>query len=180
MAEVPASELPIAPRPKVTIKVVNFIDGEKLKADLAYSMADLTDAMMKQASMASHYADLAAMATHQVNDLKTSLEVAESKVYRNERDAAIAKGEKTPSDAYLKVLVIAHPTIIAIKRAINEAKQVSAIAHGAVNAWDHRKSTLVQLAAGERTDKQGELRIMDQSARDAILERARQRVSDQS
>ena len=173
----PTIELPIARR-KLVIKVRNFIDGEKLKSDMAYSLTNLNDAILKQHSMASHYGDLYALAQHQVNDLKTTLEVAEAKVYRNERDAAIKKGEKAPSDAYLKVLVSAHDTIVAIKRAINEAKQVSSMASGAVEAWHQRKDMLVQLSVGERTDKQGELRIMDRSAQEALLERARQRVSN--
>jgi hypothetical protein len=171
-----AETLPIEPRKPIVFKVKNFIDAEKFKADLTYSMVDLNDAFMKQAGLASYYGDLHAMAVHQVNDIKLKLKIAEAKVYRNTRDGAVEKGSKF-TEPYLAACVTAHPLVIALEKGLNEAKQIAANCAVAVEAFHQRKGMLEQQGHDSRQERSGEFRIMEQSAREAILERAKARVA---
>lgn len=148
---------------KPAIRVINHIDGEQAKQDVAYSLADLSSAMQEQASLHLHYGELAAKASRQVDDLKITLEAAESKVYRKLRDDYDTAGKKI-TEKLLEMETAAHPTIHAIKKAINEAKQIEAIAKAAVQAFGHRKDMLVQHGAKDRVELQGELRIQAANA----------------
>jgi len=69
--------------PQSTYTVRDFVDAGKLKSDLAYSTNDLSDAMMRQASLFSHYGVLLAQASHQVDVVKMLLENTEAAVYRS-------------------------------------------------------------------------------------------------
>lgn len=180
-SSIQTANLPIAtgfapPKP-IVVTVKNYIDAAQLKVDLAYSLTDLQSAFLKQASLYSHYGDLHAMAKHQVNDLKLKLDIAEAKIYRNTRDRCLAADEKF-TEPYLQSCVRSHALVIAFKKAINEAMQVASSASTAVEAFHQRKGMLEGLGRGENADKAGELRIMDQNAREGILERARARVAN--
>lgn len=169
-----------APKPSRSIAVLNYVKPEEAKADLAYSLSDLSGAMMEQAALHLDYAERAAKAARQVNDLKVKLEAAESIVYREIRDSYAKSGTKI-TEALLEKEVAAHQTIRKIKLAINEAKQIEAIAKGAVEAFGQRKDMLVQLGAKDRVELEGELRMNAVSAREqsikdtgaAMLERRR-------
>ncbi len=176
IAPIPGIDATPAPKKPIVFVVRNYIDAEQLKADLDYSLVDLTNAFLKQASLASHYGDLNGKATHQVNDIKLKIKIAQAKVYRNERDRCIDKGEKF-TEPYLQNCVTAHPLVIALEKGLNEAKQVAASAAVAVEAFHQRKDMLKQLGQADLSERQGELRMMDQSARDQVLERARARVA---
>jgi hypothetical protein len=162
-------------KPRVSLRVVNYIDGEKLKEDVAYSEADLNTAFQQQSSLFVHYATLHAKAERQVDDLKLTLEAAESKVYRNLRDAATEKSEKV-TEAQLEKMVAGTDFIIQMKKLINEAKQVAAIAKGAVEGFKQRRDMLIQSGADQREEMKGELRIAAREAREDTLERQKERV----
>ncbi len=161
----------------IVLTVKNFIDAEQLKADLAYSLVDLNNAFLNQVSLANHYGELHAKARHQVNDLKLKLEIAEAKIYRNTRDECVARDEKF-TEPYLQNCVKSHRLVIALKNGVNEAIQVQSSAATAVEAFHQRKGMLELLGRAEISDKQGEMRIMDQAGRDAIIERAKARVAN--
>lgn len=147
---------PAAPTP--ALRVTQFVDPLQAKSDLAYSLADLSSAMQTQPGLHLDYAINLAKASKQLNDLKITLEAAESKVYRRIRDDYVTAGTKI-TEAALEKEVAAHPTIRGIKRAINEAKQVEAIAKGVVEAFGQRKDMLVQAGARDRAELEGEIRI---------------------
>jgi hypothetical protein len=162
-------------KPRVSLRVVNYIDGDKLKEDVAYSEADLNSAFQQQSSLFVHYATLHAKAERQVDDLKLTLEAAESKVYRNLRDAAAEKSEKV-TEAQLEKTVSGTEVIINLKKLLNEAKQVAAIAKGAVEGFKQRRDMLIQSGADQREELKGELRLAARAARDDVLERQKDRV----
>jgi hypothetical protein len=141
---------------KITVK--NPLDADQIKKDISYSLTDLSSAMQEQPGLHLHYAEVAAKASRQVNDFKLLLEVRESQVYRDLREDYTEKGTKI-TEAMLEKEVAVHPTVIAIKRAINEAKQVEAIAKGAVESFQQRKDMLVQHGAKDRVELAGELRM---------------------
>jgi hypothetical protein len=155
MTDAPAPETKPEPR---KFAVRNFINEAQLKIDLSYSLADISNAMHEQAGFTIHYATLAAAAARQVDDIELLLAAAESAAYRIIRDKAIADDEKI-TDSRLAKMVDGSKQVVALKQALNEAKQIKAIAAGAVQAFRHRKDMLVQESAALRTERGGELRI---------------------
>lgn len=166
------------PAPKVsTYQVKQFVDPKQAKADLGYSPLTLDNAYMEQASRFLEYSSLAAAAAKQVDDLKLLLEQAEARVYRKLRDEIVGKGEKV-TEAQLEKMVAVHETVVKFKKALNEAKQVEAVAKGAVEAFKQRRDMLIQHGASERTERQGELRLKGIEANNAALDDQRARIKD--
>jgi hypothetical protein len=145
---------------KITVR--RLVDPVELQNDIRFSAENLDDAMMQQASMAVHYGQLAATASKQLDDLKLVLEVTEAKVDRHIRDSVAEEavddaGKKKLTEAQIAKQIATHENIIAIKKAINEAKQIEAEAKTAVEAFRQRRDMLVQMGAGDRLERQGEL-----------------------
>jgi hypothetical protein len=157
---------PRKPMPKIEVK--NFIDGDQARKDASYSLADLSTAMQEQMAMRVHYGVLKAQAERQVADLKLKLEAAESTVYRQVRDELTKQSIKV-TEALLEKEVAAHRTILAIKLAINEAKQVFEVAKAVYDAFEDRKVMLQQAGARDRAELEGELRLNLASARDEAV-----------
>lgn len=153
-----ASDVTTIASPQTVYNVRQFVDASQLKHDLGYSLNDLSNAMAEQASMFAHYGVEAAKASAQVDTVKLLLENAEAAVYRMERDKAADAGEKV-TEALLEKRVIRHPRVISMKKALNEAKQVEAVAKIAVESFRHRKDMLVQHGAQAREELKGELRM---------------------
>ncbi len=162
---------------KPAFRVRNFIDAEQLKSDLNYSLTDLSTPMMQQAALFVHYGTLAARASKQVDDLKMLLEVAESKVYRKLRDTAASEGAKV-TEAQLEKSVSVHEKVVEIKRALNEAKQIEAIAKTATEGFRHRKDMLVQAGVQAREEMKGELSISRRNVEEERIETTKSRILD--
>ena len=155
-------------------KVRRLIEDGEFKKDVSFSLPNLSNAMIEQASLFAHYGTLAAKASKQVDDLKLFLEITESKVYRLIRDKAVKDGTKL-TEVQLEKQVSIYEKVLEFKRALNEAKQVEAISKVAVEAFRHRKDMIVQQGALNREEMRGELsmsaRNSNDSNREAILER---------
>jgi hypothetical protein len=136
--------------------VTNFIDKAQLTLDMRYSLVDLSDAMIRQSSLLVHYGVLQAQASKQVDDVAMLRDVAESKIYRKLRDAAAVAGVKL-TEMQLEMELKSDPTIVSFKRALNEAKQIEAIAKIAVKGFMDRKDMLVQHGAMARKEMDGEI-----------------------
>ena len=145
-----------APAPK-RIEVKRFVEAKQLKADLTYSIANLSGAMVEQAAMFSHYATLAAQASRQVDEIDLRLEVVSAQISRELRDEAAKTGTKTTVEG-IKNDVLTSARIIALRKALNEAKQIESECKTATEAFRHRRDMLVQLGAHEREEMKGELR----------------------
>lgn len=150
-------------------QVRDFIDAKQLKADLAYSPNNLTDAMMQQASMFSHYGILAAEAAKQTDVVKMLVENTEAAVQQIIRNDLAASGEKVTESA-IAAKVARHPRVISIKKALNEAKRIESIGKTAVEAFRHRRDMLVQQGLISREEMKGELSIRERNAREDALE----------
>jgi hypothetical protein len=170
------------PKPSFKFKVKTFIDSAQVKKDLAYSPSSLSDAFMQQASMFAHYGVLGAQASKQVDDFKLTLETWQAKVARDIRDQKIADGEKS-TEASIAAEVANHSKIIALKRALNEAKQIEASAKVVVEAFRHRRDMLIQDGLRSREELKGELSMAARKIHDderkqveaRVLEAARER-----
>ena len=153
----------------LTYNVRDYIDAKQLKKDLAFSPADLSSAMIEQASLFAHYGQLAAEASHQVDVVKVLLENAEAAMSQKIRNKAVDEGEKL-TEPMVTAKVAREPYVRNLKRALNKAKRVEATGKMAVESFRHRKDMLVQLGSTSREEMKGELYIRERSARDSALE----------
>ncbi|MBD9511668.1 hypothetical protein IB265_33470 [Ensifer sp. ENS10] len=156
-------------------QVRDFIDAAQLKRDLAYSPHNLTDAMITQASMFSHYGVLAADAAKQVDVVKMLLENTEAAVSQIVRDEAASAGEKV-TEGGIATKIARHPRVISMKKSLNEAKRVEAIGKTAVESFRHRRDMLVQLGLIQREEMKGELSIQAKTAREDAADASRDQV----
>lgn len=153
----------------VGYQVRDFIDADRLREDLAFSDANLSDAMMRQAALFSHYGVLAAQASRQVDVVKLLLENTEAAIYNMLRGRAAAQGEKT-TEVQLEKAVSRADRVVAMKKALIEAKQVEANAKTAMEAFRHKRDMLVQVGLISREELKGDLRMS--AAQDAARIRA--------
>lgn len=175
------TDAPRRPKRKVLYTVKQFVDADTLRADLSYSTADLTGAMVTQASLLVHYGVLLAKASRQVDELKMLLETAEAKVYRKLRDAAVKaakEGGDKPTEAMLAKQVAADDYIISVNIALNEARQVEAIAKTAVEGFRHRKDMLIQLGLMAREEIKGEVSISRRQEADRLRDGQMERIKE--
>jgi len=144
-----------------------FVDPLEMKADLAISTANLSDAMIQQASLFSKYGVLASEASHQVDVVKMLLESTEATVYKLLRDEAVKAGDKV-TEAQLEKMVARHSSVTAMKRSLNAAKRIEAQAKTALEAFRHKKDMLVQLGAISREELKGELTIAARNTHESL------------
>lgn len=164
---------------KTVYRVRNLIDPAQLKKDLSYSLADLSSAMVDQASLFAHYGTLAARASRQVDDVKFLLETVEARTYRKKRDVLVTKGDKF-TEKQLENAVATDPEVVRFKRALNEAKQIEASAKIAAEAFRHRRDMLVQQGLISREEMKGEVSINRRRAVDDEIEAQKQRYLDRA
>jgi hypothetical protein len=159
----------------VTITVNKLIDLEQLKKDVRWNPADLTNAMVDQASLATHYGVITARASRQLDDLELMLEVYEAKVDRKVRDdhAGGASADKKLTEAQISKMVALDPKVVALKKAINEARQIEASAKTAMEAFKQRRDMLVQAGLLSREEMKGEVSINRRNEAEAARDEAR-------
>lgn len=176
MTDTPTSAATPAKSSKISVK--NFFDHSKVQEDLAYSVVDIGAGMGEQASLFVHYGAMAARASAQVDKFKLYLETAEAKVDRQVREEAVKSGDKL-TEARIEKLVITHDSIIALKNALLEAKQIEAGAKTVVEAFKHRRDMLIQQGLLLREEMKGEVYVKarDEAAA-AQIERMQHRVAE--
>jgi hypothetical protein len=152
-----------------TFKVKNYFDTAQARLDSQVNPVDLSGSMMEQAGRYLEYGELAAKAARQVDDVKLLLENTEAAVHRRLKDDAVAAGEK-PTVPDLEKAVARHPKVIAMKKALNEARQIEAVGKVVVEAFRQRRDMLVQLGAHEREEMKGELTIRARQDREEQYE----------
>lgn len=174
-----ADVAPPAPAPKVSVrkfKVKNWLDGEDLKGKLAYSNVDLSQAMSEQASLFAHFGVLLAKSSKQVDDIKILVENTEARVDREIREAMTILAEKI-TEGIVERKIARHPQVIAFKRALNEAKQIEAVAKTTLEAFRHRRDMLVQAGATSREEMKGEMSMSVRKAQEEGQMSQRDRVA---
>jgi hypothetical protein len=150
------------------IRVVNYFDDPQVKTDIGYSLVDISGAQASQAQLFVHYGQLSAKAARQADNVKLLLDNTEAAVYRSLRDQMVKNGEKF-TETLLDKMVTRHERVIAVKRALNEAKQIEAVGKIVVEGFRQRKDMLVQHGATEREEMKGELVTKLRSSREEDL-----------
>jgi hypothetical protein len=159
------------------ISVENYIDEKQLGKDLSFSTNDLSAAMMQQSALFVYYGTRASMASRQVNNLEMILEATESTIYRKLRDTYATSGEKV-TEKQLEKEVIGDKRVIALKRAVNEAKQVEQIAKIATEGFRHRRDMLVQQGLLSREEMKGDVSIAKRQLSEELTEQQKQDTLD--
>lgn len=137
-------------------KVFGYFERDDFKRDIAINPVDINSALMEHAGLFAHYSEIAAKAQRQVDNIETNLKAAEARLYRHFMD-----NPKTPKKTgdYVKALVTSHSSIVAMRLALNEAKQIASTALGAARAFAQRKDMLVQISSSNKKQMDGELRM---------------------
>lgn len=170
---------------KPIFQVQQFIDIDQMRRDMAYSPADMGSAMMDQAALFAHYGALLSRASSQVEKAKMVLETAMAKVAKRIRSDAAIKGDKL-TEPQLAAEVALHKSVIAMKIAVSEAKEIEQLAKTAVEGMRHKRDMLIQASVTSREEMKGELsltmkRINDETneqTKQRLLERRRQRQEE--
>lgn len=160
-------------------QVKQFIDKEQVRRDLTYSDTNINDGMMRQASLFAYYGELLAEASHQVDVVDLLVKNTEAAVYKKEREVAAAAGEKL-TEVQLEKMITRNERVIAMKKALIEAKRVEAAAKTTLEAFRHRRDMLVQQSSTMRTERQGELRLNEISANHSVRDAAYQASADRA
>lgn len=138
--------------------VEDFIDAQQYKLDVNPDNLDLSYSMMRQAGLFAYYSTLAAKAQHQMDKMEQLEEIICARLDKKVRDDAIAAGTKI-TEAQVKAQILLQPKAIAVRSAVNRAREVSSICKSAADAFRHRRDMLIQLSFNEREEKKGELRV---------------------
>lgn len=140
--------------------VKDLIDPAKLQADLAIDDTDLDTAMLRQSGLFAYYGALHAQAEQQLARMEQLQEIIFARLDKKVRDEAAKAGTKV-TEAQVKAAVALEPKAIAIKTAVNKAQMVANLCKSAVDAFRNRRDMLIQLAFNSRSERKGELRVMD-------------------
>lgn len=154
-----------------------FVDTEQLGKDVSINPSDLDTAMIEQSSLFVHYAEQAAKAQNQADNLKMVLEVREAQIDKELRDAAAENGEKV-TEAMLNKAIVRDPRYVKALKAYNEAKMIADLAKNACEAFKHRRDMLIQLGNKAREEMKGELRIQAAEAQEEASRAKRARIAE--
>jgi len=140
------------------MQVKSFINPDELEEDLAFDETTLDDAMVKQASLSSHYGMMASKAALQASLYKTHLKTVEANRYLAIREELKEKGEKF-TEALLEKLVATDSTVISANNEYAKAVYQSDIGKVASDAFRQRRDMIVQVSKNVHEEMKGELRI---------------------
>jgi hypothetical protein len=133
-------------------------DAEQLRADLEVDRGDLNNSFLTQAGLFSFYAEQHARMMRQEGAKKLALEVIEAKLDKALRDEAASNNVKV-TEKQIEQAIARNADYIRAAHAYNEARALTELAKGAVEAFRQRRDMLIQLGANDRHDMKGELRM---------------------
>lgn len=142
-----------------TLAITSFVNAEELVKDVSINSADISGEMVQHAQKFVHYAVLSASARAQHERLKTLADIIESKLYAAHRELMTADDKKKPTEAQIDAAVKADPRWFSIQQKVIEAKAISDLAGDAREAFKQREGMLIQVAADQRREREGELRM---------------------
>lgn len=139
------------------------LDPATLSSDLEIDPINLNHGFLRQAALFSYYAHLHVAAMRREAKTKLMLEIEEAKLAKMIRDKLAEDGVKS-TEKMIEQEISRSASYIKAANAYNEARADTALAHGAVEAFRHRRDMLVQLGANQREEMKGELRTLDPAA----------------
>ena len=141
--------------------VKDFIDPERLRADLDVDTLNLSFSMERQAGLFSYYSAMAAKAQQQLDQMEQLESIVTARLDKKVRDQAAAAGTKI-TEAQVKAQICLDPKAIKIRTAVNKARMICQLCKSSADSFRHRRDMLIQLAFNGREEKKGELRVMEE------------------
>lgn len=149
---------PAAPKPSAASAVVKFVDPAALQRDVSISVASMENDIRDHAALLAYYGSKAANARLQRDKIKTSLEINEARISEEIRAKHAAEGSKL-TEARLEQLIRIHPKYATLRGMLDEANAVLEQALIAIEAFKQRGSMLIQLSAGARQERAGDIAL---------------------
>lgn len=144
-------------RPNPAAAITKFIDASALQRDVSVG-ASIEEDARAHAAMLAFYGTKASHARLQRDKVKTSLEINEARISEEIRAKYAAEGTKL-TEARLEQLVRIHPKYGTLRNMLDEANAVLEQALIAVEAFKQRGSMLIQLSAGARQERAGDIAL---------------------
>jgi hypothetical protein len=145
-----------------------FVPAAQWQADTTVKETTLNENMTQQAGLRAFYGVQAAMAEEQHSKLKQRLELTEASLSDYYRRSFLTTGEKV-TEKMIESAVRADDKYQKVKSLVIEAESIVNQNKAIVAAMGDRKDMLVQLGADRRNEMQGQLRVMEQQARENVV-----------
>lgn len=155
--------------------LIQYIDPDQLKKDIAFALTDLDNAMTQHSALYVHYGTLAVRARAQADRWKSTFEILESRLDSQYRTTLKEENPKT-TEPQIRAAVVADPKWRAAASRVAEAEAQFRLAQHAERAFEHRKDMLLQISRGQLKEREGQLRMVHNqegaSARERFLKAA--------
>lgn len=123
-----------------------FLDPALLMYDVSVDAINLTQGMSEQTGNVVYYGELNARAEAQVAYYKQAVEILEAQLIKDMRSVYAAKGDTKVSEVRLEKEVRLNPKMIEMQQRLRDAKYVHSLHLSVMDAFDHRRSMLIQSA----------------------------------
>lgn len=149
------------------------VDPNQLRLDLHIDMTNLDEAMMRQASLYSHYASNSVNARHQYEKMKRMLEILEADLDKNYRHTLKDANPKT-TEPEIAAAIKGDPKWRKVSGLVLDAQHIYQLAQVAERAIDQRRELLIQIAKDAAREQAGQVRVVaNRNAKELLLQTMR-------
>lgn len=154
---------------KLTVAEPGF--SEQMLQDISFKPENLDQAYTDQASLFAFYAEQSRQASKKADNFKLRVEVIESKLDKEIRNAAAAAGTKVTEKAIEQEIAGSEEYGNAVM-AYNDAKATAQMLRDTLDAFKQRKDMLVQFGLSRRDEmKMSSFRINEEARSDSMKTR---------
>lgn len=136
--------------------VKQYVDPSEVRRDVTISAGNIEQDLVEHSALVAYYGSLMAQARRQRDRIKTSLEIGEARIAEGIRAKYAAEGTKV-TEARVEQLVRIDPAYASLRQMLDEANASLVQAEVAIESFRQRSSMLIQLSAGERVERAGDL-----------------------
>lgn len=151
-------------------EVNSFVAPEKMRADIEIDPHDLHRGFLEQAGLYSYYAELAARAGRQYDQMRQRREIIEGQVARELREAAADEKRKI-TEKEIETSIQLDKRVMAARKAMYDAREVHEVLKGQCEAFRMRRDMLIQIGVAAREEAKGEAYV---KAHQSVGDRARE------
>lgn len=142
----------------------SFIDGDRLREDVAIDITDLDSAMVSHPSMYVYYATQTVNARRQYDRIKHAVEILEAKLDAEYRATLADEGKKV-TENMVKNALVADKRWASAQAKLIDAHGIWKLCDVAENAFMQRKDLILEIARDRRKEKEGSMRVLEEQER---------------
>lgn len=135
-----------------------FIDSDQLTNDVAFTLEDLDNGMIRHASLYAYYATRCAEAKRQYERMKSAVDMLEAKLDAEHRVVLKEENPKT-TEAQIKSAVMMDRRWSSAQARLVDAQYIYELTRIAVTSFDQRKDMMLEVARDRRKEREGQLRV---------------------